>query len=87
MGNNMAGSQFQTLLLNVGESDDVIEGNVFRIMRASGMGKGRDGEAVRLPDFELGIAIVYKVFDNVSYALVMNSFDVIYPLDKAVRPE
>lgn len=87
MGNNMAGSQFQTLMLNVGEGDDVVEGNVFKITRASGAGKGRDGEAIKLPDFELGIAIVYKVYENVSYALVMNSFDVIYPLDKAVRPD
>lgn len=87
MGNNLAGSQFQTLMLNVGEGEDVVEGNVFKIKRASGTGKGRGGETIQLPDFELAIAVVYKVYDNVSYALVMNSFDVIYPGDKAVRPE
>lgn len=80
-------SQFSTVLINVGEDDGITEGDVFNIVRAAGQsGVGRDGESFRLPDYEVGMAMVYKTGDNTSYALIMNAYDVVYPGDRLVRP-
>ncbi|PIE44001.1 MAG: peptidoglycan-binding protein LysM, partial [Gammaproteobacteria bacterium] len=48
--------------------------------------KGRDGKSYQLPDYEVGVAMIYKTFDNTSYALVMSATDVIYPGDRLLVP-
>lgn len=80
-------SQFSTVLINVGEDDGITEGDVFNIVRATGKAAvGRGGETFRLPDYEVGMAMVYKVNQDTSYALIMNAYDVVYPGDRLVRP-
>ncbi|WP_152810122.1 LysM peptidoglycan-binding domain-containing protein [Ostreibacterium oceani] len=82
-----SGTQFNTLLINRGAGHGVVPGDVFKIVRASAqMGTGRYGEQFKLPDYDLGIVIVYHTYDDVSYALIMNAFDVIYPGDRLVAP-
>lgn len=88
IGNHNAsfGSQFSTILINAGQNE-VQPGDVFRVVRgATQQAKGRGGEDLQLPDYEVAIAMVYKTFENGSYALVMNAYDVIYPGDRAVNP-
>ncbi len=81
------GSQFQTLIINAGANDGLVKGNVFKIVRANAKyGTGRDGEQYKLPNYEVGIAMIYRVYEGVSYALVMNSYDAIYPKDRLVAP-
>lgn len=85
--NTSTASQFSTLLINVGSDDDADAGDVFKIVRAKEqMAKGRDGKAYKLPDYEIGFAMVYRTFDDFSYALVMSATDVIYPGDRLVTP-
>lgn len=84
---NSTASQFSTVLINVGEGDGIDAGDVFSIVRAKQqMGVGRDGKAFRIPDYEVGMGIVYKTYEDTSYLLVMNAYDVIYPGDRLIRP-
>ncbi|PID64962.1 MAG: hypothetical protein CR977_02645, partial [Gammaproteobacteria bacterium] len=85
--NNASGSQFSTILVNVGSDDGMTAGDVFKVVRAQAQtGVGRDGERYHLPDYEVGLAMVYKTYDEVSYALIMNAYDVVYPGDRLIRP-
>lgn len=70
----------QTVIsINRGKSHGLEVGNVLALYRpgatvavadASG-GRGKSGEKVTLPDERYGLAFVFRVFDRVSYALVM----------------
>lgn len=42
--------------------------------------------ADKLPDVRTGLVMVYRVFDRVAYALVMESYKPIYPLDQVGNP-
>jgi hypothetical protein len=42
--------------------------------------------AVKLPDFRSGLVMVYRVFDRVSYALIMQSEGPVYLLDSVRNP-
>ncbi len=62
--------------LNVGSFDGVAVGHVVALYRHRGIVefKGEDGkEAFELPDKRFGLGFVFRVFDRVAYALVMDS--------------
>ena len=46
----------------------------------------RSRDAVKLPDSRSGLVMVYRVFDRVSYALIMQSQGPVYLLDKVANP-
>jgi len=69
--------QFQTVVLNKGEQDGLETGHVLAVYQSGAVirdnfGKDR-GEKVTLPDVRAGIVLVFRTFDRVSYALVMES--------------
>lgn len=69
--------QFQTVVLNKGDQDGLETGHVLAVYQhgktvRDAFGKNR-GEKVTLPDLRAGIVLVYRTFDRVSYALVMES--------------
>jgi hypothetical protein len=43
-------------------------------------------ESVQLPDARTGLVMVYRVFDRVSYALIMQSERPVYLLDTVKNP-
>jgi hypothetical protein len=69
--------QFQTVVLNKGEQDGLEVGNVLAVFQSGA--KVRDpyadkrGEVVTLPDQRAGIVLIFRTFDRVSYALVMEA--------------
>lgn len=74
--------QFQTVVINKGAKDGLETGHVLAVYESGktvrdNIGSKR-GEAVVLPDLRSGIAMVYRTFDQVSYALIMES-------DRAMR--
>ncbi len=64
------------ITLNLGTKQGLEPGHVLAILRAGVVASHFSGEAnqvVKLPEERIGLALIFRVFDNVSYALVMKS--------------
>lgn len=82
--------QFQTVVLNLGELDGLQRGHVLAVYRA-----GTDArdvvssdprDAIQLPDTRAGLAMVFRTFDRVSYALIMKAEQDIRLYDAVRKP-
>ncbi|SEF58588.1 LysM peptidoglycan-binding domain-containing protein [Nitrosomonas ureae] len=71
--------------LNKGQMDGLEMGHVLAIFRKS-QDKSLTGELVQLPDERTGLAFVFRVFDKISYALVVQSTYSIKILDAVKTP-
>lgn len=79
--------QFDVVLLNVGDRDNVQAGNVFKVNRRGE--KVRDpvsNRRVQLPDEEGGLIMVFRTFEKMSYALVLQAQLPMRVGDPAVSP-
>lgn len=69
--------QFQTVVINKGEQDNIESGHVLAVYQLGGKIRdsrpGQGSEIVTLPDVRAGIVLVVRTYDHVSYALVMES--------------
>lgn len=68
--------RLHVVALDVGERDGLERGHVLALYRNRGVAEypGADGkETYRLPEKRYGVAFVFRVFERVSYALVMDS--------------
>ena len=86
-------SQYQVVVLNRGARDGLEPGHVLQILRVGGTVQDRFGdsrafgEKVRLPDEPAGILMVFKTYDRISYALVMEATNEIHVLDRVRNPD
>lgn len=71
--------------LNKGESDGLEMGHVLAIYRKS-QAKSLNGDMVQLPDERTGLVFVFRVFNKISYALVVQSTHSIRILDAVKTP-
>ena len=82
--------QFQTVVLNRGEQDGLETGHVLAVFQAGKQVRDynakKRGEKVTLPDQRAGIVLVYRTFDQVSYALVMEAERDMAVYDKVENP-
>jgi LysM repeat protein len=70
-----------------GEQHDLQPGNVLAIYRAGNQAKDPiNGEAVQLPAQKSGLLMVFRVFDRVSYALVMEADRNLVVMDQVQSP-
>jgi hypothetical protein len=80
--------QYQVVVLNLGRQDDVLPGHVLAVNQSGK--KVRDiiagGDNVVLPTERAGTVMVFRVFDRVSYALVMDATRTIHRLDQVTNP-
>jgi len=69
--------QYQTIVINKGESDGIETGHVLAVFQSGQKVRapraGAKGEMVTLPDVKAGIVMVIRSFNLVSYAMVMES--------------
>jgi len=73
--------------ISVGQRDGIEEGHVLRIMRHAGRSKDPvTKRSYRLPDEESGLLMVFRVFDKVSYALIMDANRPIHIYDALRTP-
>ncbi|OHX18448.1 LysM peptidoglycan-binding domain-containing protein [Chromobacterium sphagni] len=84
-------AQYSTVAVNLGSQSGMEPGLVFGIYKKGGNilitgadGKPRQGQ---LPTEQAGKLFVYRVFDKVSYALVLDSTSAIYVGDSIAAPE
>jgi hypothetical protein len=94
--------QYQVIALNRGQKNGLEPGHVLAISQVGGIVRdsyskgglgatstrvaGKGGKAVQLPDERIGLAMVFKAFDRMSYALVMETTHEIRQGDLAKNP-
>ncbi|MGB5347079.1 MAG: LysM peptidoglycan-binding domain-containing protein [Woeseia sp.] len=95
--------QYQVIVLNRGARNGLAPGDVLRVdqagdtvrdrhgnrsfMGGDGFLGGFGGEKVKLPDEQAGTVMVFKVYDRISYALVMEATSDIHVNDAVRSPE
>lgn len=83
--------QYQIVVLNRGSREDIEAGHVLTILQAGQTIKDSvsiiKNDMITLPDESAGIAMVFKVFEKVSYALVMKAHRAIHVNDKVSAVE
>lgn len=73
--------------INLGAREGLEEGHVLRVLYHTGAAKDPvTREEYALPDEEAGLVMVFRVFDRVSYALVMSAARPVHILDTVVTP-
>ena len=66
--------QFDVVLLNLGERDDIEAGNIFHIWRRGALIDDPVAkEIVRLPSEKAGVLMVFKTFEKLAYGLVLDA--------------
>jgi hypothetical protein len=84
--------QYQVVVINRGANNGLEPGHVLRVyktgrtIRDEVPGHGVFHEKVRLPDEPAGTMMVFRTFDRISYALVMEATDAIAVLDTVRNP-
>ncbi len=75
--------QYQVVVIDVGDGDGVEVGSVLGIYRSGKTVKDetKKSESVALPEEHTGVLMVFRAFENVSYALVMKAAEPIHVLD------
>jgi hypothetical protein len=85
--------QYHVIVLNRGARDGLEPGHVLEVFQTGDFiadttrDNGFSGEKVRLPDESAGMTMVFRVFDRMSYALVMEAHREIRVLDTVKNPE
>jgi len=80
-------AQYQVVVINQGVEDGLKRGHLLAVEKVGQLVKDKTGkEMVKLPPQRAATILVFKVFENVSYALVTQSTLPINLLDKVVVP-
>ena len=82
-----AGPQ-SVITINRGRADGIEIGHVLAMYNLGGTARdvSRADEKIQLPDERAGLAFVFRVFERVSYALIMNITRPVSPLDVVQTP-
>ena len=83
---------YQIVVTNVGSTDGIQKGDVVSIAQAGRLtsdpfADGDQGDKVQLPDEETAVALVFRIFDRVSYAFIMDANRPVRVGDKVRNPE
>ncbi len=86
-GVNMIG-QYQVVVVDLGRQDDVLPGHVLAINQVGHNVEDTvsGGGDVRMPTERAGTAMIFRVFDRVSYALVMDATRTMHVFDQVANP-
>ena len=88
-GEALTAGQNQIVAINRGARDGLERGHVLALWRAGAAGTDRTGakpQPIQLPDERSGLLFVFRVFDRVSYALIVSALDPIRPGDRFSEP-
>ncbi len=87
LGSIGKGARNDGIVINLGANDGISTGHVFRILKRGEKVRDRDrGDVVELPPASVGVAIVFRTFEEVSYALVLRASKPVGPGDKLLSP-
>ena len=88
-GDAISAGQNQIVALNRGQRDGVERGHVFGLWRDGARAIDRTDvkpTQIKLPDEPLGTLFVFRVFDRISYALIVSSTDAVRRGDRFMQP-
>ncbi len=92
-GDGLRAGQNQVVVLNRGQKDGIERGNVLALWRtgvvavdSTTTATKTDKAAMRLPDERHGLLFVFRVFERVSYALILNVQDPVRAGDRFTQP-
>jgi len=88
-GEAISAGQNQIITLNRGARDGMERGHVMSLWRDGAMvvdTTDRSRPLMKLPDERIGTIFVFRVFDRVSYALILESGDPVKPGDRFSQP-
>ncbi len=79
--------QYQVVVLNLGRQEDIEPGHVLAVMQSGAeVDDTVDGGEIKLPDIQAGTLMVFRVFERVSYGLIVNAERPIHTLDVVTNP-
>ena len=88
-GEALTAGQNQIVAINRGTRDGLERGHVLALWRAGAPANDRTNvkpQPIQLPDERSGLLFVFRVFDRVSYALIVSAYDPIRPGDRFSEP-
>jgi len=88
-GDSMTAGQHQIVALNHGRADGIARGHVLALWRDGARVPDRTDPRrplIKLPDERHGLLFVFRVFERVSYALILNVLDPVRPGDRFTQP-
>ena len=88
-GEALSAGQNQIVAINRGTRDGMERGHVLALWSAGALAKDATSgpaQPIQLPDERSGLLFVFRVFDRVSYALILSANDPIKPGDRFSQP-
>jgi len=88
-GEALNAGQNQIVALNRGVRDGIERGHVLALWRAGAPATDTTGaraQPIQLPDERSGLLFVFRVFDRVSYALILSAVDPVRAGDRVTQP-
>jgi hypothetical protein len=89
-GDGVRAGQNHIVAINRGQRDGIERGHVLALWRAGKAAfdptQGGAKTPIQLPDERHGLLFVFRVFDRVSYALILNVADPVVPGDRFTQP-
>jgi LysM domain len=89
-GDAITAGQNQIIAINRGSRDGVERGHVLALWRAGARAQDSTQQGkpqpIQLPDERSGLLFVFRVFDRVSYALIVTAIDPVKPGDRITEP-
>jgi hypothetical protein len=88
-GQALSAGQNQIVSINRGRADGMERGHVLALWRAGITRTDPTDPAkqmLRLPDERNGLIFVFRVFERVSYALILNVTEPVFPGDRFTQP-
>jgi hypothetical protein len=79
--------QYQVVVMNRGSNDGLAVGDVLTVWQKGEVVRDRvEGGSVRIPDEPAGTLMVFKVYDQIGYGLVMEATQALHTLDYVRNP-
>jgi len=86
-GESLSAGQNQIVTLNRGVREGVDRGQVLALWRDGSAAKDKvSGQMMKLPDERHGLLFVFRVFEHMSYALILNVQEPVKPGDRFTQP-
>lgn len=86
-GESLSAGQNQIVTLNRGSAEGLERGHVLALWRDGVKTKDQTtGQVIKLPDERHGLLFVFRVFDHMSYALILNVQEPVKPGDRFTQP-